>query len=280
MRTVSLRRARRWRALSFSWAFVFCLLAALPAGLARAAACAADRIDERAVVASVYDGDTLRLRDRRTVRLIGINTPELPARGEKGEPQPHAIEARDALRALLPAGAEVGLRFDEEMRDRHGRLLAHVYTAGGASAQARMLEDGHAFQIVVPPNGWNLECYRAAEARARAGGRGIWALPDYRPVEVARLAAGASGFHRLRGKVRNVDESSSGTWWLDMDNGISVRIDGKDLENFRGMPLARLRGREIVVRGWLTPREGKRAGAVMALRHPAALELADAQPGS
>ena len=33
--------------------------------------------DEIAVVDYIHDGDTLRLRDGRRVRLIGINTPEL-----------------------------------------------------------------------------------------------------------------------------------------------------------------------------------------------------------
>ncbi|WP_376748670.1 thermonuclease family protein, partial [Stutzerimonas nitrititolerans] len=37
-------------------------------------------------VAQVIDGDTLRLVDGRSVRLIGLNTPELGRKGRRAEP--------------------------------------------------------------------------------------------------------------------------------------------------------------------------------------------------
>ncbi|MHB8822818.1 MAG: thermonuclease family protein, partial [Pseudomonadaceae bacterium] len=37
-------------------------------------------------VAQVIDGDTLRLTDGRSVRLIGLNTPELGRKGRAAEP--------------------------------------------------------------------------------------------------------------------------------------------------------------------------------------------------
>lgn len=250
---------------------IFCLLAALPAGLPQAATCAADHIDERAVVASVYDGDTLRLQDRRSVRLIGVNASEIAQWGKKSSPEPHAIEARDALRKLLPVGGVVALRFDEDAHDHYGRLLAHVYTASGESVQARLLEDGHVFRIMVPPNNWNLDCYGRAEERARARNRGVWAMSEYRPVEARSLAPDAGGFHLIRGTVRKVNQRASGVW-LDLDNDISLRINKADLDSFKGVSLARLQGREIVARGWLIARKGQHAGRMMLLRHPGALE--------
>ena len=50
-------------------------------------------------VAQVIDGDTLRLDDGRSVRMIGLNTPE---RGRKGRSaEPFAEQATRNLRALV-----------------------------------------------------------------------------------------------------------------------------------------------------------------------------------
>ena len=50
------------------------------------------------VVARCFDGDTLKLTDRRVVRLAGIDTPELGRDNRK--PQFYAREARQELDAL------------------------------------------------------------------------------------------------------------------------------------------------------------------------------------
>jgi endonuclease YncB( thermonuclease family) len=59
------------------------------------------RSSEVAVVASVYDGDTLSLRDGRRVRLLQIDTPEL------GSGECYSRAARTALLALAPPGKTV-----------------------------------------------------------------------------------------------------------------------------------------------------------------------------
>lgn len=52
-------------------------------------------------VRQVVDGDTLRLVDGRSVRLIGINTPEVGRKGRSSEP--YAEAARRRLQALVNA---------------------------------------------------------------------------------------------------------------------------------------------------------------------------------
>jgi endonuclease YncB( thermonuclease family) len=59
------------------------------------------RSSEVALVASVYDGDTLSLRDGRRVRLLQIDTPEL------GSGECYSRAARTALLALAPPGKTV-----------------------------------------------------------------------------------------------------------------------------------------------------------------------------
>jgi micrococcal nuclease len=81
---------------------------------------------EVALVASVYDGDTLTLRDGRRVRLLQIDTPEL------GSGECYSRAARTALVALAPPGKRVVLEADPALDrvDRYGRLLRYVKRNG------------------------------------------------------------------------------------------------------------------------------------------------------
>lgn len=257
--------------LLFYLAVVSAPAIATPAGQAD---CAADAVDETVAVAQVVDGDTLRLRNGRLVRLIGINTPEI---GRKNRPsEPLAKEARKALQSLLGKNATVGLRFDRERQDRYERLLAHVYLPNGKSVEAALLMEGLAAHIVVPPNVMQVDCYRAAEDKARKAGKGVWQTV-YRPVPVKELSRDARGFRIIRGRVLRVGESRR-SLWLNFQprsgegprEGVAVRIARTDLEWFGDRQLHSLRGKNIIVRGWLSPHKKQ---LVMGLRHPASLEI-------
>lgn len=256
-------RARRNRALSrFGLLFFLYGYACLAA-----AACPADHIDERARVAYVHDGDTLRLTDGRRLRLIGVDTPEL---GRDGKPaQPYAVAARDALRSLLAKGDPVDLRFDKDRHDVHGRLLAHAYLADGRSLSAWLLERGYATLLTVPPDDWNVACYQAAERRARAQRRGIWGLSRYQVVAATRLPRSARGYHLIRGRVVHVGRSAH-SLWLDLNGGVAARIDEEDLPYFAALPLRRLEQSVVVVRGWVYPHNHE---LQLRLRYPTDLEI-------
>ena len=248
-------------------ALLLCLLA--PLGAPRAAqpgaTCTADRIDQRAVVAYVYDGDTVRLGDGHKVRLIGIDTPEI---GHHGRPtQPGAIEAREALRRLLGKEGRLALRYGAERRDHYGRLLAHVYLPDGSSLTRRLLEAGLGTHLTIPPNLRNNACYGEAEAKARRERGGIWALPGYRPAESTALPDSARGFHIVRGKVVHIGESRSAVW-VDLAGRVGLRIPRKDLRYFTAYHPRDLAGQEVLARGWLHARHGELR---MTVRHPDAL---------
>ena len=72
-------------------------------------------------VAYVVDGDTVKLTNGESVRLVGIDTPE---RGECG-----FDESKVALERLI-RGRRVQLRMSDEDRDGYGRLLRYVDVAG------------------------------------------------------------------------------------------------------------------------------------------------------
>ena len=97
----------------------------------------------QAAVAVCLDGDTLKLTSRRTVRLAGIDTPEMGKRDKK--PQYYAREARELLNELC-RGQDVTLyQPSDKQQDKYGRLIADVCLPDGRSLNALMVGAGAAF---------------------------------------------------------------------------------------------------------------------------------------
>jgi micrococcal nuclease len=98
-------------------------------------------------VVKVVDGDTVVLSDGRTVRYIGIDTPE--------HGQPYFDAARNFNRKLV-LGKPVELEFDLERYDHYGRLLAYVFVRDEKGRRvfvnAEMVRNGFARTYTKPPN--------------------------------------------------------------------------------------------------------------------------------
>ncbi|HEX8098633.1 MAG TPA: thermonuclease family protein [Actinomycetota bacterium] len=124
-------------------------------------------------VLKVTDGDTIHVlyggHDER-VRLIGIDTPEVPWYGGHG--QCFGVQAARYMRGRLNHGS-VRLTFDAELRDRYDRLLSYVYL-GRELVNLTLVEMGFATADPVPPNTRMESVFAAAEARAREHRRGLW----------------------------------------------------------------------------------------------------------
>jgi micrococcal nuclease len=130
--------------------------------------------DDRVVLmGDIGDGDSFRLEDGERVRMIGIDTPEI----DEGEC--FAIEARDALRELLPRGTAIRLRFDDERTDRFGRTLAYVHRdADDLFVNVELVRLGYAEPLVVPPNVAHAEEIAASSGEALADRVGRWGACD------------------------------------------------------------------------------------------------------
>jgi micrococcal nuclease len=233
-------------------------------------ACNTDRLDALARTSFVYDGDTVEINGSERVRFIGINTPEVSHHDHP--PEPYGVEASHQLRKLLRnAHEQVGLRYGTERRDKYGRLLAHVFLEDGTSVEEWLLERGLATTLAVPPNVWNLNCYSAAETRARLAKRGLWSLPQYQPVDSVDRQARTKGYRVIRGPVTRVGKSRKSIW-LNLAGGVALRIDRHDLQYFRPLNLESLQGKTVLARGWVHLRKGE---AHMRIRHPVALQVID-----
>jgi micrococcal nuclease len=163
------------------------LLVVLGLGAAATATTSATQV---AVVASVYDGDTLSLRDGRRVRLLQIDTPEL------GSGECYSRAARTALLGLAPPGSRVVLEADPALdrTDRYGRLLRYV-RRNGVNVNLELVRRGAAAPYF----------YRGARGRyagsilrtaqnAKAAKRGLWkACPSTVLDPVRAVSTGRSG---------------------------------------------------------------------------------------
>ena len=130
----------------------------------------------RAVVVRVTDGDTLRVRmpngREESVRVLGIDTPEVYPEVECGGP-----EASAAMVRLAPVGSKIVLVSDPTQgnRDRYDRLLRYV-TRSGEDVGFGQIASGHARVFVFRDDPFERNrAYERAEARAEKDGRGSWA---------------------------------------------------------------------------------------------------------
>ncbi|MDH0292944.1 thermonuclease family protein [Pseudomonas sp. GD04087] len=215
---------------------------------ASAAACPKPASVETVRVARVVDGDTLKLADGRSVRLIGVNAPELAHHGRSEEP--FAVAAQRRLQELVAANdGEVGLVVGRQGKDKYGRTLAHTYDAGGNNLESRLLAEGLGYLVAIAPNTELTACQRAAERVARSAKLGLWKKS---PVQTAQQLQD-SGFAVVRGRVEQVQRNRGGLW-IDLDGPLVLRIQPRLVKQFDDATLRELKGRQIEARGWVIDR--------------------------
>ncbi|WP_449430736.1 thermonuclease family protein [Pseudomonas putida] len=202
-------------------------------------------------VRQVIDGDTLRLTDGRSVRMIGINAPEIGRKGRSSEP--YAETAKRRLQALVKASdGRVGLVPGVEAKDKYGRTLAHIYGRNGDNLEAQLLGEGLGYRVAVAPNVRLAGCQQAAERSARKVAAGVWRVsPVLRADEVKR-----SGFAVIGGKIQKIEHNRAGIW-LELDSAMVLQVPARLRRNFTAGFFDNLKGRQVEVRGWVLDRSRK-----------------------
>jgi micrococcal nuclease len=133
----------------------------------------------RARVVHVTDGDTVvlqgiehgevhRLTGGRKARFIGIDTPEV-----SGGVECYGALASSFTRTELD-NAQVWIDFDVGKVDRFGRALIYLWRADGSFFNGRLVAEGFALQMTVPPNVRYADLFTRLAADAREHERGLW----------------------------------------------------------------------------------------------------------
>lgn len=136
-------------------------------------------------VSRVIDGDTIKLSNGEKVRLIGIDTPETyfsdkllrdSRRSRKDVKTIQGMGGRSTeFVKTLVGGKRVRLEYDVQKRDRYKRLLAYVYLEDGTFVNGRIVEEGYAQVMTIPPNVKYADHLARLQKAARENKKGLWA---------------------------------------------------------------------------------------------------------
>jgi len=130
-------------------------------------------------VKRVIDGDTIVLTNGETVRLIGVDTPELhhPSRPIEY----FAIEAKDFVKKMVES-KDIKLVLGEQKRGKYGRLLAYVYLPDGTFLNEEIIKQGYGFAYTKYPFEF-AEDFVKLQAQARRARLGLWAEDDLKELK-------------------------------------------------------------------------------------------------
>ena len=121
---------------------------------------------EFATVASVMDGDTVKLTNGKIVRYIGVNAPEIKAKDCFGN------EAK-SINAKLVKGKKIKLVSDKSNTDKYGRLLRYVY-AGNSFINDYLIKNGYATEFTVSPDNKYSKQFKQSQKEAKTNKNGLW----------------------------------------------------------------------------------------------------------
>jgi endonuclease YncB( thermonuclease family) len=234
---------------------------------------------ETGAVADVIDGETLKLADGRTVKLIGAKAPIPPLGWRGNDPWPFVDEAKQALERLASDKA-IELRFGGSRTDRHGHLLAQVFVVAGEHRlwlQDALIGSGLARVYSLPDNRACTGELLRREDEARAKRLGLWASPAFRiedAHDAKRLGRLIHSYQLVEGTVLNVGEGSGRVYLnfaSDWRSDFTISVARKDAPAFAasGLDVKALAGARLRVRGWLAWRNGPMIEA----SHPEQIEL-------
>jgi len=167
---------------------------------------------DKIAVTRVKDGDTIKVANGESVRLIGIDCPEMHESDKLYRDARRTGKDIATIQAMgkkaytfangLLAGKTVRLEFDVDQRDKYGRLLAYVFTREDVTGKtpgvvlkegvvylvendngrtyvetfvnAMIIWQGYAQPLTYPPNIKYEDLFKRLYQEARDKHRGLW----------------------------------------------------------------------------------------------------------
>lgn len=225
---------------------------------------------ERGIVADVLDGDTLALDNGLRVQLTGIEAPRREA--------PLAREARAGLERLA-MGREARLFYGGERRWRETTALAQVYVRSEGGRWI-WLQEAMALEGLARAHSFKETAARApqllaAEAAARAAGRGIWAEPYFAVRDPDSVAADIGSYQVVKGRIRRAQATEQRLYLNfgdDYRSDFTIALAAEDVAAWADPAITpeALEGKMVRVRGYVADR----GGPLIVVDHRAQLEIA------
>jgi endonuclease YncB( thermonuclease family) len=233
---------------------------------AHAEACAFAPLGE-GQVAEIIDGRSFRLTDGREILLAGI---ELATSDSK-------VANSDSALSHIVKDENVILVGEDDAPDRYGRQTAFVVLSSSkALVQELLLAEGEALVSVEIADKDCAARLFAAEARARAAKKAIWASPSI--IKNAESSddflTGIGRFTVVEGKVLSVRQAGTTTYlnfgrnWI-RDFAVTISRRTMPAVESAGLVPKSLENRRIRVRGWVEAHGGPR----MEVRFPGQIEV-------
>jgi len=130
--------------------------------------------DPSFIIVKVIDGDTIELKNKMRIRLIGINTPEKDM---------YFYEEAKEFMKILVQNKQVKLERDVTNKDIYGRYLRYVYLPD-LFVNLEMIRCGFANVYTYPPDVKYTYKFLEAERAARENEAGLW---QKSPTEVLNI---------------------------------------------------------------------------------------------
>jgi micrococcal nuclease len=161
-------------------------------------------------VTEVIDGDTFKLATGETVRLLGINTPEMNESG--GDIAKHFL-------TLMILNRKVRLERDVTECDDYGRLLRYVYL-NGLCINAEIVRMGLAETRWYPPDTLHKREFEALEQQAVRNREGLWAFAVFQLPDTTDITTHESPEREIKYEIIS---------WRDAENyyGQIKTVEGK-----------------------------------------------------
>lgn len=131
---------------------------------------AQESVEEKYKVTKVIDGDTIQVEGGKTIRYIGIDTPET---SDPSKPvECYSREATQKNKELVE-GKEIRVEKDVSETDQYQRLLRYIYVEDTFVNEV-LVKDGFARATPYPPDTKKQDVFSKAQEDAKSNKLGLW----------------------------------------------------------------------------------------------------------
>lgn len=231
-----------------------------------------------AYVKYLPDGDTIhaqsyaQLKDKKApikkFRLLLIDTPEINYKKSSSKKylkqQKLAQKAKQRLAEIIGNSGKFYWQTDQQRYDQYGRQLIYAFNQQGELINAKLIAEGLAQSLVIPPNDKYWQCIKQLELTALNAKNNLWNKKTSKLVK-AKKTKPKKSYQLVKGKITQIKNTRK-YQWLILDNTLWVGIKRKYLNQFEHIQFKT--GKELMIRGKVYRSYGKNR---ISLKHPGML---------